>query len=411
MAVVGARAVGKTTTAMARSRTLLAVDEPAIRSSLTVDPDFVLRDAPKPVVIDEWQMAPEVIGAVTRAVDRGTEPGTFIITGSADPRAGMHAAAGRIVRIPMHPLTQLEIESRDPDDLAGRAEGLAIVRLFGSKDDDTSPPGSASLPSIAVVPGVTKVDVIERIIASGFPAIARAGIDDRLRADWVDSYLSAALAVDPDSGAVDGRRLRRYLDAVRATTGMVVTDQSLREAADIATNTARSYQDLLARLHVVEEVPAWGGAALAHLLKAPKRFVVDAALSGLDRDQLLADPTALGPVLETFVHAQLAPLGALGPRPFDVFHLRTAGGHREVDFILQSPSGDIVAVEVKAAAGAQATDARHLNWLRDALGDRFLGGFVLHLGASSSMLDDRLWSMPVSALWQPAGRENIAWWQ
>lgn len=391
LAIVGARAVGKTTSARGLAVSILSADEPSVRASLNVDPDTMLSQAPKPVLIDEWQMAPEIIGAVKRAVDRGVDPGTFLLTGSADPRAGMHAAAGRLIRLPMHPLAQVEIDSKDAADLDSRATSLAISRLFA---------GERRLGALSITAG--RDDVIDRIVRTGFPAVVLSGMDDRLRSDWLDGYLAATLALDPDSDAVDGRRLRRYLDAVRATSGMIVTDQSLREAADIATNTARSYQDLLERIHVVDVVPAWSGAALAQLLKAPKRFVVDAALGGHSRERLISDPTALGPVLETFVHQQLAPLGSLGPRPFDLYHLRTAGGQREVDFILEDPSGGIVAIEVKAARGAEAADARHLTWLRDSTGDRFLGGLVLHLGPTSSILSDRIWAMPVSSLWESA---------
>ena len=41
------------------------------------------------------------------------------------------------------------------------------------------------------------------------------------------------------------------------------------------------------------------------------------------------------------------------------------------------------------------TDARHLIWLRDRLGDRFVAGFVVHTGADSYELGDRLWALPI----------------
>lgn len=369
---------------------MLSVDVPSVRDSLNADPDAMIDSAAKPVLIDEWQVAPAALGAVKRAVEHGAAPGTFLLTGSADPQSGLHAAAGRVVRLPMHPLTQLEIESSGEADLADRTGSLALSRILS---------GARPLPAFTT--DVSKADVIDRIMATGFPAVVRTAADDRFRADWVNSYLASVLALDPDAARIDGRRLRRYLDAVRATSGTVVTDQSLREAADVATNTARGYQDVLERTHVVASVPAWGGGALSQLLKAPKRFVVDAALVGASRELLTDDPTRLGPILETFVHSQLAPLGACGPQPFELYHLRTAGGQREIDFILQTQSGGVVAVEVKATVGVGVGDARHVIWLREALGDQFVGGIVLHLGQRASLLSDRVWAMPVAALWQP----------
>jgi hypothetical protein len=43
-------------------------------------------------------------------------------------------------------------------------------------------------------------------------------------------------------------------------------------------------------------------------------------------------------------------------------------------------------------------DARHLVWLRDQLGDRFVAGFVTHAGADSYELADRIWALPITDL-------------
>jgi hypothetical protein len=46
------------------------------------DPDAALRELPEPVLIDEWQMVPGVLGAVRRAVDSDSSPNRFLLTGS-----------------------------------------------------------------------------------------------------------------------------------------------------------------------------------------------------------------------------------------------------------------------------------------------------------------------------------------
>lgn len=46
-----------------------------------------------------------------------------------------------------------------------------------------------------------------------------------------------------------------------------------------------------------------------------------------------------------------------------------------------------------------ATLPRHLVWLRDQLGDRFLGGVVLHIGPATFSLGDRITAAPISTLW------------
>jgi hypothetical protein len=38
--------------------------------------------------------------------------------------------------------------------------------------------------------------------------------------------------------------------------------------------------------------------------------------------------------------------------------------------------------------------------LRDKLGDRFKAGLVVHAGSQVLPLGDRIWAVPVSALWR-----------
>jgi len=47
-------------------------------------------------------------------------------------------------------------------------------------------------------------------------------------------------------------------------------------------------------------------------------------------------------------------------------------------------------------------DARHLAWLRDELGDRFVAGAVFHAGPHAFPLGDRITALPISAIWAAA---------
>ncbi|MGH3936181.1 MAG: hypothetical protein ACRDS1_14590 [Pseudonocardiaceae bacterium] len=59
----------------------------------------------------------------------------------------------------------------------------------------------------------------------------------------------------------------------------------------------------------------------------------------------------------------------------------------------------LVAIEVKATAAPRLDSARHLIWLRDQLGERFVAGVVLHTGPRVFSLDERIIAAPVAALW------------
>src|SRR5699024_10236842 len=67
--LTGPRGCGKTTTALRRAESVLRLDRPEQAGPFRAAPDEVLAAQRAPVLIDEWQVVPESMGAVKRAVD------------------------------------------------------------------------------------------------------------------------------------------------------------------------------------------------------------------------------------------------------------------------------------------------------------------------------------------------------
>jgi predicted AAA+ superfamily ATPase len=99
--IVGPRACGKTTTARRHSSGRLRLDRPAEAAVVRADPDAALQAGPFPLLVDEWQVVPEVLGAVKRAVDEESGSGRFLLTGSsqADLSVAGWPATGRLISV------------------------------------------------------------------------------------------------------------------------------------------------------------------------------------------------------------------------------------------------------------------------------------------------------------------------
>ena len=107
----------------------------------------------------------------------------------------------------------------------------------------------------------------------------------------------------------------------------------------------------------------------------------------------------MGRLIETFVLAQIRPeleLKGFKPRPY---HLREKNGRHEIDLVVELSGGDIVAIEIKSSAAPTRGDARHLEWLRERLGERFLAGAVLHTGPRPFRLSERIFALPIASIW------------
>lgn len=385
--VVGPRAAGKTTTAVRHARTVVRLDRPAEAAAFRADPDAALRDLPEPVLLDEWQAVPAVLGAVKRAVDADPRPGRFLLTGSvrADLDQEAWPGTGRLVRISMVGMTVREqVGSLD------RATFFDTIAARGELHPSADPPDLR--------------DYVELALRGGFPEPALR-LSARTRQRWIDSYLEQLLTRDAlqIDGGHDPLRLRRYFEAYALNSAGVVEDRTLYDSAGINRKTALAYERLLENLLVVEAVPAWTSNRLKRLVLSPKRYIVDPALIGgalrLDAAGVLRDGDLLGRLLDTFVAAQLrAEIAVAGTRP-RLYHLRQEQGRHEVDLLAELAGQQLVGIEVKASAAPDREDARHLAWLRDQLGRRFVAGVVLHTGPRSYELGERIIAAPICALW------------
>jgi len=389
VSLVGPRAAGKTTTAVRRAGTVLRLDRPNVRSAVAADPDAMLEGLPEPIVIDEWQEAPDVLGAVKRAVDDDPRPGRFILTGSvrAELENRVWPGTGRILQVPMYGLSVRERRGRIGgttfiDRVA--AEGVSAVNPL---DDELNIRGYLDL-----------------MLEGSFPEPALR-TPPAARGRWFDGYIEQMITRDVPAIAPrrDPELLRRYLSALAVNSAGLATEETLRGAAGINPQTAREYQALFQRMFVLDIVPAWFSNRIKRLVKTPKRYLVDpalvAAVLGLGREAILYGPDMLGRLIGTFVAAQVRAelaVSRLGPR---LYHLREEHGRREVDLVVETASGTLIGIEVKASATVTASDARHLAWLRDETGDAFAAGIVLHTGPHVFPLGDRLVAAPVSALW------------
>jgi predicted AAA+ superfamily ATPase len=389
--VTGPRAAGKTTTLARRAATVVRLDVPAQAAAFEADPDAALRGLAEPVLLDEWQAVPSVLGAVRRAVESEPAGNRFLLSGSvrAELDHGVWAATGRIVRLSMFGMTLRE--------QGGRTEGPSVWDRLAAGDD---------LPVPADTPDLR--GYVELALRGGFPAAALR-LTGLAHQAWMESYLENLLTRDVSAAAGettrrrDPVRLRRYFEACALNSAADAEHKTIYEAAGINRLTALDYDDLLTRLYVVDALPAWENNRLKRLTRTAKRYIAEPALIAaalrLDVAGVLGDGNLLGRLLDSFVAAQLRPEATVSASRPRLYHLRTQSAREEVDIVAEFGGGRVIGVEVKADAAPGRRAARHLAWLRDRLGDRFVAGVVLHTGPRLFTLEERIVAAPISSIW------------
>ncbi|MGD0454563.1 MAG: ATP-binding protein [Solirubrobacteraceae bacterium] len=386
--VAGARQVGKTTLTREiavgeHPMTILSLDEAATRDAASRDPEGFLAELSGPVLIDEVQHAPELLLEIKRAVDKDTTPGRFLLTGSANiltSKKIKDALTGRIETLNLWPLAQSEIR--------GGRVNFADALFAGT------PP---QLSGCAV-----GRDAFTSIVAAGgYPeALLRTG---RRRERWFESYIESTLDRDlrDISDAIKIEEMPRLLRLIATQAANLLSYRNAAGRLSLSTETVKAYVAILEQLFLVRRLQAWRPGLGTREASTPKVYVVDsgllAHLLGADETRVALDDQITGKILENFVAMEVVKHLGWSTNRVRLYHYQR--DREDVDLVLERADGQIVAIEVKARATIASQDYKWLVKLRERRGSRFVAGVVIHPREQTIPLGDRLWALPIDALW------------
>ncbi|VGO15884.1 hypothetical protein PDESU_04472 [Pontiella desulfatans] len=316
VALIGSRQVGKTTLAHA-----LAIDKPTHYLDLErpsdiaklADPELYLsRHSGQLVILDEIQRIPGLFPVLRSLVDErrraGERSAQFLILGSASPellQQSSETLAGRVSFIELNPLSLREVSQE--------AGGLERHWFRGGYPDGFLSSDDA-----------TAVQWCEDFIAS-----------------YVERYL-------PQMGVMATPvQLRRFCSMLAHQQGATLNLSRLGNSLAIDGKTVRHYIDLLQGLFILRSLPAWSRNAGKRLVKAPKVYLRDTGvlhtLAGLHSLEHVLGHPLCGHSWEGYCIEQI--LDRLPPG-YSASHYRTHAG-AEIDLVLEAPSGEVLAVEIK----------------------------------------------------------------
>ena len=390
----GPRGSGKSTLlrsiARRRNALVLDLDDDSVLQLVREDVGSALA-SPGLVAIDEFHRAPEVLSYVKRIVDRQGGPARFLLAGSVSSfllPPGTETLTGRAHRLSLMPLAAAEV-------FGAKHRWLAELLAAGEPHNFRTT--------------LERADVFDVVAAGGYPAALRRSTPAQ-RTRWFASYLATVTDRDlPDF--IDVRHsgaLSRLYRLIAQRTSSTAVNTELSQALDITPPTAASYRRLLERLYLTTELPGWTVGVSAKTGHRAKVHVTDTGLAAgvLSLSaQRLATAAMGGAFVESFVVAELTRQATTIDEALTFAHFRDRSGV-EVDVIIERPDGSVVAIEVKSARSVNQRDTSGLTFLRDRLGDRFQCGILFHTGPLTARLGERVWAVPVAALWGGTSRPN-----
>jgi predicted AAA+ superfamily ATPase len=382
----GPRQCGKTTLVQslaADTRAYVSLDDDTVLDAALNDPVGFVRGFDR-ATIDEVQRAPDLLRAIKRSVDLDRRPGRYLLTGSANVLTLPTVAdslAGRLEILSLMPLSRAEIRHKRPAFLSKALSG-AIVKPSEKQIGD---------------------ELVHTVLTGGYPEMLRRTDPGRRRA-WARDYVRAIVHRDVRDVADVERldQMPRLLQVLAHHAGQLTNFTQIGAHNGLDDKTTKKYLAILEQLFVVSRLEPWFRNRLKRLVKTPKLHFLDsgllAATLGISMERIAGNRTLFGPLLETFVFGEIVKQTTWLDEVCTLTHYRDKD-QDEVDIVIEHESGDLVGVEVKAAATVTTADFKGLRKLAAATGDDLTLGVVLYDGESIVPFGERLFAAPVSCLW------------
>ncbi len=396
--LTGPRQAGKTTLARKIADDLgmryISLDEQTALASAHNDPQgFIDSLAGRPVVLDEFQYAPELVKAIKLASDQLTpeERGRFFLTGSADIFSSaktQEALPGHMARVELYPLSVTEKKESNFN---------LIDFLLAEK---------LSLPDD--LPLISREQLAQTLIDGGYPELQDKG--HRAKQMWFQSYLRGRLFKDFESiYSAKGdyhTKLDSLIPYLAGLSGNLLKYASV--ANDLAQNdkVVKSYIEALEWMFIIKRVyPYVKNRAKRQSIGMAKLHMVDTGLAchllGLKKSRQLLSSPFYGGLLESFVVMECFKHMAWAEETMRIYHFRDKRKN-EVDIVLEQEDNRLIGIEVKASSTIRNNDFKGLKKFADCVDDQFKYGLVFYTGSRLLPFSDGnrpYFAVPLSMLW------------
>jgi predicted AAA+ superfamily ATPase len=171
--------------------------------------------------------------------------------------------------------------------------------------------------------------------------------------------------------------------------------------------TYEKYKALCICTFLVFELPPWSKPN-----KLDKRFVKQKKLYFSDTNLLCHilqrdlqeinknDRTVMGHIFENFIACEIIK-ASNSLVLFNVSHFNPVQNQgKEVDFVIESPNGKIIGIEVKLDGTINEKDYTNMMVMQETIGNRFLRGIIIYTGTELMQVRKNIWAVPVGYLWR-----------
>lgn len=393
--ITGPRQVGKSTLLEyiiknnKKEITYVTLDDMFLRASANEDPLLFLKNYNTPLIIDEFQYAPNLLSYIKINVDEARKKALF----DDGPEETLYYLTG----------SQIFESTKDlSDSLAGR---VAILDLYGLStrelyklEENVFIPDINEIKKRTRIPYMNTEELFSRIINGSFPELNKN--DDINREMFFRSYIRTYIERDIRKliNVKDETKFLKYISCMAARTAQEYNASDIAKDIEVDPKTVDNWTSILANTHLIYLLHPYSNNNLKKIIKRPKIYFTDtglaAFLAGYLDAKTLEKSTFSGNIFETYIINEIIKSFASNGKDFEhrLFYYRDKE-KREIDLLIEY-NNIIYPIEIKKSANPSKEAIKNFlvtNEFNKEIGN----GIVLCMIREIAPIDEQNYFVPI----------------
>ena len=394
--ITGSRQVGKTTLLnhlVATSKQKLnyiSLDNILIRNQAIEDPELFLRTNGTPLIIDEFQYAPNLLSYIKTKVDNARSNEMF---GNGEKTGTLYYLTGSQVFNTMSSVSE---------SLAGR---IGILDLYGFTTRELNNINeSIFIPDIELLknkeklPSLPTLSIFERIINGSYPEINSE--NGRNKEQFYETYIRTYIERDVRKlvNVKDEMKFLKFISAIAARTSQEYNASDIAKDIGIDSKTIDDWISILKNTHLIYMLQPYSNNNIKKAIKKPKIYFMDTGLAcyltGYFNAQTLEKSAYNGAIFETYIITEIIKSytnNGIDPRTRLYYYRDT--NQKEID-LLVFYDNKVYPVEIKKSANPGKDAIKNFNIVNKFNAD-IGNGIVLCMVENILAIDDHNYYVPI----------------
>ena len=296
--ITGPRQVGKSTLLNFISRKIgkkinkVTLDNLILRNQAQEDPELFLRTYETPLIIDEFQRAPELLSYIKMIVDNDNEKITF---GEKEHTETLYFLTGSQIFETMEEISE---------SLAGR---VGILDLYGlSEREIEKKESNLFIPNIDNIRKREKteykstIELYKKIYTGSYPELYTTNKDiEQYYSDYFRTFIEKDIR--KSINIKDENKFIKFVSSLAARTGQEFIASSIAREIGVDDKTANSWLSTLKNTGIIFLLQPYMNNSVGRPIKRKKIYFTDTGLAGYVDHVTLEKSAYSGAIFETYV--------------------------------------------------------------------------------------------------------------